>query len=325
MSLANRITKLNRQAKATLRCDWCRYSLRDMLPDEEKKAKASPLTVKIHCRHCGTEITYDLSKYSQRGLEIFRLTNQRPPGEMFRDERVYAATLYSYFEKYRKAWVKLASMSDEEFEKEIERRRLRRSQPKEEKKLSREQLRYKELKEKAYAFMEQANKEEEERYGPAKHKLAEEVETLKDILPDNVETPYYAPIKMTEKTARNALYFSLVIAKLEIALWGKPRASVNDGINKFSQVVQGFVDERAKVIREREEMEAKRKAEREAEEERRRAEREGRFNPPTQPQPAPSTVAPSLEVHGFSDDAVPDEFKSGLTEPPTSFGGSPRV
>jgi len=244
-----------------------------MLPDEEKKAKASPHCEKVPCRFCGTEITYDLTNYSRRQLVIFRLTKLPAPGEMYRDERVYAATLFAYFEKYRKAWVRLAFKSPDELEEEL-RARTERAKAKKEVKPSREQLRYKELEKRAYEFYGRVSKEEEERYGPAKHKLAEEVQALKTVLPENIKTSYYTPIKLPEKAARNALFFSSVVAKLEIALWGTPRTSVSADVHKFSKAVQAFDDERAREERERMEAEAKRKAEREAEEERRKAERE---------------------------------------------------
>lgn len=126
--------------------------------------------------------------------------------------------------------------------------------------------------------------EEEKRFGPYKHALWQEVEALKSILPVNQKRDYSNPITIPEHVMRHALYVSLVVEKYETVLWGKPRNSVREVIEKFAPLVKAFDEERAEKKRKREEEIARSKAESKA---RLREREEARKRPAVKPESAP--------------------------------------
>src|SRR5829696_3489080 len=118
MRLSTRLAKIERETKA-LRCDWCKHALRDMSPDEEAQLKAAPgKYVKVRCPWCATEVTYDVSRYSRRDLELFLIYKEyKFDGAMFRDERIYAAYMHarsSYELPRANAFAKVATLPPDE-------------------------------------------------------------------------------------------------------------------------------------------------------------------------------------------------------------------
>lgn len=254
MKIDSRLSKLEQRAKVILRCDWCRYVLRDTPLSEEKKYADDPQSfLNIPCLYCGTEYCIDVSKYDEfeRDAAVIHYGQER--GAFYRDERAFAASEWNVHRITLKQW-RAGDLNKEKVEArkkaKKERRYQQRFEKKKEDRYTRERA---ELRERADSFLRRMYEEEAEEYGPATFPLADEVYGIEE--PDSLG---WIPgtdkeMEYEETIARKVLYSARVMEACERVLWGKVLPETEAAINELCSIIHKFEDERAEKAREEEE------------------------------------------------------------------------
>jgi len=95
MHLAARVAKLEAKHKQVLRCLWCRFSLRDVPPQEQKRNIVAPDSIMpTQCWFCGTRFVVPLRRRNEHQREAAALIYNSHPTKQFTDERVHAARIW---------------------------------------------------------------------------------------------------------------------------------------------------------------------------------------------------------------------------------------
>ncbi len=282
MRIDSRLSKLEQQAKVTLRCDWCRYILHDTSPSAQKKYKAEPASVlNLCCRFCGTVFVATVSgdEYNREAALLFQNAEW---GAQYRNERVFAATYWLVYQRTLKKW----RAGYWAIEKVEARNRVKEQQCQQQRYEKKKQSRYarerEELKEKAFSFLDKMREKEEKGFAPHTFPLAAEIEAIEK--PDTLGfiPGTYQRMEHKEVIARKVLYAVQVVRVCERVLWSKVLPETQTAIEELSSIIHSYEDDRARKAREEEEETARQEAEREQQ----RLEREAAVRPPVVERPA---------------------------------------
>jgi hypothetical protein len=95
MTLETRLTKLEAKRKAILRCLWCQYSLRPLLPKEIKADfDGTGELLAGKCWFCGTSFNVFLAGKDKYEREVTSIVCTSHPSRRFTEERVHTAFIY---------------------------------------------------------------------------------------------------------------------------------------------------------------------------------------------------------------------------------------
>lgn len=266
MRLDALLSKLEKQAKVTLRCDWCRYYLVDTPPlnPGRKVEPIDPDRLLVSCPWCATEFGTSLKGLDERQREAMRIFYRKADGESYRDARVYAADAWFYAANVVKRWV-VGELAEEKVQARVSAGHQARydARSKAEDRQARERA---ELKKRADRFAERMAAREEELYGPHKHDLPARIEALEKLEPPahGMAPGTYQRMDYDEKLARQILYRASIMLVCEPVLWGECLPETSAALAAAQAVIKRAEDER-----ERERVEKERKK-REAEEARAR-------------------------------------------------------
>jgi hypothetical protein len=256
MKLDALLSKLEKKAKVTLRCDWCRYYLVDTPPlnPGRKVEPIDPDRLLVSCPWCATEFGTSLKGLDDRQREAMRIFYRKAHGESYSDERVYAADAWFYAANVVRRW-----MTGELTEERVQARMSAGHQArydvrsKAEDRQARERA---ELKKRADSFAERMVAREEELYGPHKHDLPARIEALEKLEPP---THRMAPgtsqrMDYDETLARQILYRASIMLICEPVLWGECLPETSAALSAAQAIIKQAEDER-----ERERLEKERK------------------------------------------------------------------
>lgn len=316
MRLDSKLAKLERDAKATLRCAWCRFILVDTPPSQVKAVAANPLDyVPTVCAWCGNSYSLNLTGLTEHQREAVLIYYGKENGEIYTDKRVAAANTWFHASLVVASWKdgKLQKQFEREERKVTSHQTYQQQRAEEKRKQALAAKPQAKIKERAYAFYRKMAQREEKLYAPAKHNLQVEIDALAHL---QINSFGYAPephkfVKMSakEKAIRTVIYKASVMQVCEVVIWGKVLPVTAEIIKHAKNLAQSFVEERDHKQREKEEAERLRQEERERE----RLEREtrtaaGRSHHP----PAPMLLAQDTSIGAISRQIPADDGRDPL-------------
>jgi hypothetical protein len=228
----------------------------------------------VLCQYCGTEFNVDVTGRDEYEREATILYHKHGNGAIYRDERVFAATHWLIEGRLLKRW-RTGDFEKEKIEARKKAKEQNRHQQRYEKKKEDRYARERaELKERAYSFIRGMGEKEEKEYAPHSFPLAAQLEEIEKPDPFGFIPGSYEKMGVDERAARKVLYATRLMQECERVLWGRVLPETAKASEQLALMIQGFEEERARLLREKEEEEARKAAEREAERQARMQERQ---------------------------------------------------
>lgn len=274
MKLDAALSKLEERARGALRCEWCRYLLRDhpsllrqTLADVIRPGDSPEKYLEYSCPWCGSSIAFAVGNLDTRQAECLRLYWGKANGERFRDPRVYAAEQWFYLHRTALKFLERARPDAPPPKPKPYRNQLpgrRADVPKDQRRAEVEEAERKAVEERGRRFFRRMRVEEKRRYGPHTFPLYAEVKAVLGVKAERLFS-FSGPEAYSSQVAFEALRHLRACALCEPVLWGKVLPETAEAIAEAEGLARPYFEEVER-----------RRVEREAREERERLEREAR-------------------------------------------------